>query len=488
MNSEERKKLDRICNPRALAVFGGVGKFGSFANLILLSHLKYGYKGSIYPISNNGSEVAGLKIYKSLKEVGEPVDLASIAVPATSVPEVLRDCLEYGVTGAQVHTAGFSETGGRQGAAIEKEMEQIAQRGLMIIGPNCFGIHCPRGGITLLPGFDYSKEPGPLGMISQSGGIANDFTHETIQAGINVSKVISYGNGCDLEAVKLLEYLSEDPDTEFIAAYLEGVKDGRLFLETIRQVAAKKPVVIWKGGLTPLGSKATMSHTGSLGGEAKTWEGALTQAGAISVQGLDEMMDTLTALKFLKNRGKRIAFAGGGGAIGVFSSDMAYRWGLEVPPFSQETQNRLTELFPTPGNSVLNPLDTGTPALPLKIFGPQIKEILTRESIDVLVLIMLLHALEAVPKAICTMRGFPLPKEGQYLEDLLEIISPLKKETGKDIVLVMENRTYNLEDTYIEGIARKMRKKFQQNGIPVYPNSARALTGIRNASRINFIV
>lgn len=482
MNVDVQKQLDRMCNPRGIAIFGGVGKIGTFANLILMSQLMYGYKGNIYPISPNGGEVFGLNIYRSLKDVDGPVDLASVSVPAKAVLKVLNDCLEFGVTGAQVHTAGFGEIGSSQGKALQKEIEQTAGKGLKIIGPNCFGIHCPQGGITLLPGFDYSKEPGNVAMISQSGGLANDFAHEAISAGLKISKVFSYGNGCDLEAVQLLQYLCDDPETDYIAAYIEGVKNGRSFLNTLKKTSLKKPVVVWKGGLTPLGNRATMSHTGSLGGARKTWEGALLQAGAIAVQGFDEVIDTLTALTFLKNKGKRIALAGGGGAIGVFCSDLAYQFGLEIPPFSQKTQNRLMELFPTPGNSVVNPLDTGTPSLPIAIFGPQIKEILLNEPIDVLILIMLLHPLEVHPTATSEMLGLDPPEKGAYLEALLEIIAPVKQESGKDIVLVLENRAHRIEDVEVEYTARMIKKKYHENGIPVYPNVSRALKGIRGAN------
>ena len=140
------------------------------------------------------------------------------------------------------------------------------------------------------------------------------------------------------------------------------------------------------------------------------------------------------------------------------------------------------ELFPTPGNSVVNPLDTGTPSLPIAIFGPQIKEILLNEPIDVLILIMLLHPLEVHPTATSEMLGLDPPEKGAYLEALLEIIAPVKQESGKDIVLVLENRAHRIEDVEVEYTARMIKKKYHENGIPVYPNVSRALKGIRSAN------
>ena len=484
MDRCDRAVLDRMFVPRGLAVIGGVGGFGSFGYNIVVSHILYGYPGNLYPISPKGGEIAGYKVYKNLRDVPGPVDLVSIAVPAPAVPGVLRECLELGIHGAQIHTAGFAETGEDRGKALQAEISHISREGIRVVGPNCFGIHCPKGGVTLLPGFDYSKKRGTVAMISQSGGIANDFAHEAQIAGIGLSKVISYGNGCDLGAVELLEYLADDPDTEYVAAYLEGVRNGRQFLKTVRKISAKKPVIIWKGGLTPLGGQATMSHTGSLGGEARIWEGVLNQTGSIAVEGLEEMIDTLMALTYLKHRGRRIALAGGGGAIGVFSSDLAYRWGIEIPPFSTATQKRLRDLFPTPGNSVLNPLDTGTPALPLALLEPMIEEILVKEPIDTMVLIMLLHPLEVAFPAFMKKVGITPPPRGSYFESLLEILSRLKEETGKDIVLVLENRARLIENIEIESLFRTVNRTYQEAQIPVYTEPERALRGIRNAARM----
>jgi acyl-CoA synthetase (NDP forming) len=482
MEIKERQQLDRMFHPRGLAFFGGAATVDSFGKLVILSHIQYGYPGGLYPISPRGGEIAGIKIYRSLSEVEGPVDLASISVPARAVPGVMQECLNHGLTGVQIHSSGFGETGEREGAALEAEVSRIAADGLRVVGPNCFGIHCPRGGITILPGLGFSKETGPVALISQSGGVASDFGYEARFMGIGLSKVVSYGNGCDLDAVKLLDYLADDPETGYIAAYLEGVGDGRRFLDLVEKVTPQKPVVIWKGGLTPLGGRAAMSHTGSMGGEAKVWDGALSQAGAVPVQGLDEMMDTLSALKYLKTPCQRIALLGGGGAIGVFSSDLAYRWGLKVPTFSSETQKRLREFFPTPGNSMANPLDTGTPALPIETLLSVAREILIREPVDVLIIIMLLRTLEVELPSLFKSNGLEPPPSGSYVKSLIGTLAGLKKETGKEVVMVFDNRAYMPEDVGVEAVSREVRRLFQTEGMPVYSSAERALRGLRHAS------
>ena len=481
MEMKERRQLDRIFNPRGMALFGGISKPGAFGYFIALSQIRYGYRGNLYPISSKGGEIAGRRIYKSLDEIDGPVDLASISVPAKVVPDILRDCLKHGVAGAQVHSSGFAETGDSQGIALQEEMVQIAQKGLRIVGPNCFGIHCPRGGITLLPGSNFAKKPGSVAFISQSGGVATDFGYEAQSAGLGISKVISFGNGCDVDAVQLMDYLGDDPETEYISAYIEGVKNGRRFFDSLRRVSRSKPVVIWKAGLTPLGGRAAFSHTASLAGDQKLWSGALSQAGVVSVQGLDEIIDALMAIKYLQHPGRRIALIGGGGAIGVFSCDLAHRWGMDLPTFGPQTQARLQKHFPTPGNSMANPLDTGSPVLPKEVISASAEEILKSEPVDVLIIVLLLRSLEVEVHTFMEMIGAPPPVRGSYLKEMLDILVDLKNKTGKDIVVVFENRANQEHNVDVEKVSREIRKAYQAQGIPVFASAERALRSIRHA-------
>ena len=187
MDLDQREKLDRMFHPRGVAVFGAVHEPTKFGHMMLQSLIRYGYSGRLYPVHAQGGEVYGLRVYRGLEEVEGPVDLACICVPAAGVPEVLRECLAAGVAGAQVLTSGFSETGDAEGIALQQELAGIASRGIRVLGPNCFGAHVPRGGITLLPGFDFAKDAGPVALISQSGGVATDFGHEARMAGFGVS-------------------------------------------------------------------------------------------------------------------------------------------------------------------------------------------------------------------------------------------------------------------------------------------------------------
>jgi acyl-CoA synthetase (NDP forming) len=484
MDMDERQNLDRMFHPKAIAVFGAVLDPGKYGRMNIMSLLQYGYGGKIYPIHPDGGEACGLKVYRTLMEVEGRVDLAKVCVPASMVTQVLRDCLQRGVAGAEIQSSGFAETGDPGDAELQEEIVRISQKGIRIMGPNCFGTYCPKSRITLPPGFDFSKESGPVALISQSGGVVVDFAQEARMAGISISKAFSFGNGCDLDAAKLLDYLLEDQDTGYVGAYIEGVADGRKFMKALQALAVKKPTLIWKGGVTPAGKRSVQSHTGSLSGDAQVWQGLLTQAGALMVEGLEELVETMTALVHLRRTGRNIAIVGPSGAVGVFSSDLAYRWGLKLPSFRPETQKKLKEWFKTPGNSLINPVDTGSPILDLKILVPVMEEVLAREPVDCLIVVLQFHQLGVLRRMVSLIEGLPVPVLGEYLEGLLQASLQIKRHTGKDIVVAFHNRANLPTDLDIEGTCRSFRLRYHAEGVPVYSSTERALRAIRNRANL----
>lgn len=252
-------------------------------------------------------------------------------------------------------------------------------------------------------------------------------------------------------------------------------------MDTLRRISTSKPVVIWKGGLTPLGGRAALGHTGSMAGEEKLWAGALSQAKGIPVQGLDEIIDALTAIKYMNQPGRRIALIGGGGAIGVFSCDLAHRWNMDLPTFSAKTQATLRKHFPTPGNSMANPLDTGSPVIAGDTIKASAETILANEPVDVLIMMLLIRTLEVEVPTFSEMMGVPPPAPGEYLTEVLEILADIKQKTGKEVVAVFENRTNQLDDVSAEKVCREMRAAYLARGIPVFASAERALRGIRHA-------
>jgi acyl-CoA synthetase (NDP forming) len=239
-----RNSLDALFNPSSVAIAGASpGKSGQ---LFLDSVLASGYRGKVYAINSKGEEISGLKAYRSIKEVPDHVDYVICCIPAPAVPQLIRDCASKGTKVVSVFTAGFSESGTEQGRLLEGEISRLAREtGVRVIGPNCLGVYSPKVGFTYTS--DFPQESGDVAFICQSGGNSVYTTRAATYRGIRFSKVVSYGNACDVNECELLEYLTDDTDTRIVAIYIEGVKDGPRFYEALTELAKRKPVVVLKG-------------------------------------------------------------------------------------------------------------------------------------------------------------------------------------------------------------------------------------------------
>ena len=230
--------------------------------------------------------------------------------------------------------------------------------GIRLIGPNCMGIHSTRGGVSFSE--SASRTPGRVGMLSQSGMNASEVLSRGARRGIHFSNVASFGNASDLNEADYLQFLANDPDTDIVLAYLEGLRDGRRFLWAARSMAGRRPLAVLKGGLTEAGSRAASSHTGSLAGSAQIWNAVQRQAGFMRADSVDELLDlAVTSQRLSSIAGPRAAVLGGGGGVSVLAADICDRAGIPVPWFSAETQQRLSQFTPVAGTSVRNPLDAG---------------------------------------------------------------------------------------------------------------------------------
>jgi acyl-CoA synthetase (NDP forming) len=240
---------------------------------------------------------------------------------------------------------------------LERQIVQRArQGGIRVIGPNCVGLYCPDVGLTFR--FSLPKEPGQVAFVSQSGGNAADLEYQGAGRGLRFSKIISFGNASDLNESDFLEYLIEDPQTKVIGVYLEGVKDGRRFLDLLRRSDGKKPVVLFKAGRTKAGSRAVISHTASMSGESAVWESVCRQFGIIIVNSIQEMADVLLAFQFLPpSTGQRVLVMGGGGGGSVAAADMCESVGFEVPPLPPEMREKIRSFAPEVWSLISNPMD-----------------------------------------------------------------------------------------------------------------------------------
>ncbi|MGQ9572122.1 MAG: CoA-binding protein [Dehalococcoidia bacterium] len=350
-------ELDAIFRPRAIAVVGASANPDSQGHDYLRCLLDFGYRGSIYPVNPNLDEVLGLKVYPSLREVPEPVDYVISCIPAAGVLKLVEDGARRGVKAIHFFTARFSETGREEAALLERELKRrVQEAGIRVIGPNCMGLYHPKEGISFRK--DFPREAGPIGFLSQSGGNAVELGYHGSLKGLRFSKVISYGNGLDLNEGDFLDYFAEDGDTEIIAAYIEGVSDGRRFFRALRRAVARKPVIVLKGGRTGAGTRAASSHTAALAGAQRIWSTAVRQAGALEVSSLEEMLDMLLAFVFLPPAtGVRVGVVGGGGGRMVQSADLCEEAGLSVVPLPAEMREELRERAPEMWDWVGNPAD-----------------------------------------------------------------------------------------------------------------------------------
>jgi len=348
--------LDYLFHPRSVAVVGASTSDGPGSFVGACKEM--GFAGDLYPVNPKAGEIAGLKCYPRLTEIPGDVDHVISSVPLRFVEQLVEDAGAKHVKVIHFFTAGFSETGDADAAALEgRVLARARELGMRVIGPNCMGLYAPKSGLSFMPSLP--REHGPVAMLSQSGANAGEFCRTGAVRGLRFSKVVSYGNGADIRESELLEYAAEDPETEVIACYIEGLRDGAHFMRALRKAAAAKPVVILKGGRTEEGTRAVNSHTGSLAGSLEIFDAAVRQAGAVRVDRMEELVDQTVAFRYLKSLpGPRAGIVGGGGGYSVLASDEIGASGLTMPALPAEIQQKLHDFTPTAGTSLRNPVDT----------------------------------------------------------------------------------------------------------------------------------
>lgn len=469
---EKSREFEAVFYPKSVAVIGASTETTKFGTVFLDSLVQFGFKGRIYPVNPQAKEILGLKTYPNVKDIPDPVDLAFITVPASAVPRVLEDCIAKNVGAVVILTAGFGETGKEKGQKLEREIVKISKEGdVRVVGPNCFGIYCPASGLTLLPGANFSKESGNVAFLSQSGGYAERFCQQAKGWGIRFSKVVSYGNACDLDETDFVEYLAEDSETEIIALYIEGVNNGQRFLQTVQEVNKRKPVIVWKGGLSEGGVRAVASHTGALGGRKDIWDAFFRQTGAVRVTSLEELIDTTLIFQHLSSScGRSIAVIGTGGGTGVAAADACERAGLRVPAFSTKTLEQLRTLIPSIGASIQNPIDLGNPWTSPSAYRQIIKVVSSDPQVDALIIVMW-HLPLFYARRELLWKSF---------QQIIEASVTIGKRQRKPAVIVLWATPTEAEMLEVEGAWRKIKDRYIAAGIPVYPTVERAAKALNN--------
>jgi acyl-CoA synthetase (NDP forming) len=353
------EQLKPLLEPRSVAVIG-VSRQGKQGAVFLQGLLDPGFKGRVFVVNPAADEVMGVKAYPSIADLPETPDLAVLTLPAEPAIAVVAECAARGVPGAALFTAGFNELATPAGDDRARRLLRAAAGKTRLIGPNGMGVYNPRRGIAMFPGMP--EETGGVALVSQSGSLTQALVRAVASRGLGFSKAISMGNQLDLNAADYFEFLSEDPETSVICAYIEGVPDGPRFRDALSRAASAKPVVLWKAGRVSAGARAARSHTGQLAGDYAVWEGMARQAGVILVREAEELVDTVSVAATVGRRGslgRRIAIVTGPGGPAVSASDACEEAGLELAAFSEPTISRLRELVAAAGTSVRNPIDVG---------------------------------------------------------------------------------------------------------------------------------
>ncbi len=352
----KRAALDVFFHPRHIAVIGATDHAGTVGRSILSNLVAGPFRGSIYPVNPKHTTVLGLPSYPGIGQTPAPADLAVIATPAPTVPEVIHECVQAGVKGAIIISAGFREAG-PSGRALEEQIQAAAAGSpLRIVGPNCLGVMAPHSGVNATFANAMAR-PGQVGFISQSGALCTAILDWSLQENVGFSAFVSVGSMLDVGWGDLIQYLGDDPATRSIAIYMESVGDARSFLSAAREVALSKPILAIKPGRTEAASKAAASHTGALTGSDEVLEAAFRRCGVLRVNTIAELFYLAEALdKQPRPKGPRLTILTNAGGPGVLATDALLAEGGQLAELPPDTRAQLDKLLP-PHWSHTNPID-----------------------------------------------------------------------------------------------------------------------------------
>ena len=350
------RPLDVFFSPKVVAVIGATENTGSAGRTILWNLVSHPFGGTVFPVNLKRSSVLGIKAYPDIASLPEKADLAIIATPAATVPDIISQCADAGVKGAIIISAGFREVGS-SGAQLEQEILKRARRGKMrIVGPNCLGVMRPITGLNATFANGMAR-PGNVGFISQSGALCAAILDWSLRELVGFSAFISVGSMVDVGWGDLIDYLGDDPRTQAILIYMESIGDARSFLSVAREVALTKPIIVLKAGRNEIAAKAAASHTGSLTGNDGVFDAAFRRCGVLRVNAISELFNMAEVLaKQPRPKGPRLTIVTNAGGPGVLATDALIAKGSEVAELSKETIEALNNLLP-PHWSHNNPID-----------------------------------------------------------------------------------------------------------------------------------
>jgi len=346
--------LERLFDPRSIAVIGASTKEGKVGHKLFSNILESGYEGEVYPVNPKGGKVLGRELYESIEVLPEPIDLAVIVVPAKIVKEAIHRCGEKGVKHIIVISSGFSEVG-----KVEEEkalVEEARKYGMRVLGPNVFGIYSAKSDLNATFG-PSEIEKGSIALLSQSGALGIALIGKTAQQYLGLSAIVSIGNKADIDDVELVEYFSQDDESEVIMVYMEGLDNGKEFMKTVEGLQEDKTVIVLKSGRSEKGATAVASHTGSLAGSDRIFSSAFEQCGVLRAKNLREAFNWSRAFSNspLPENENTVVVTNGGG-IGVLSADAAEEYDVKLLDDQTHLKETFEDVIPSFG-STKNPID-----------------------------------------------------------------------------------------------------------------------------------
>lgn len=466
-HAERVKNLDRAFAAKTVAVIGDK-RMGGYLWLRAMSE----FTGKLYSIQIDPNEIPGIEAMgvenkKSLADIPEHIDYAVSAVPRQVAPRILKDCIANKVGAIGFFTSGFSETGEELGTRLENELKDAAlDSDIALVGPNCMGLYSPAVGLRNFP----EEKVGAAGnvcFISQSGTHTINFCMQAGARGIDINRAASVGNVLVLKAADYIDLMASDPATRVLGMYIEGAGDGRGFFNSLRDAAKRCPVLIWKGGVTEEGARATFSHTGSLATPGAVWSAMVRQSGAVQVENLDAMLDAVDLIARGKPvKGRRMGLVAMTGGQSVVLTDTFSGAGLEVPALSESSYEELAGFFNIVGGSYRNPLDAGgTIGGGLHLGNlERILSILDRDPV-----------IDSIVLEIGTgLRASRWDRHEDEIVGLLDKVAEFARGTDKPFAVI-------LHPAHVETIVARARQLARERGLVVFESFERAATAFRAA-------
>jgi acyl-CoA synthetase (NDP forming) len=424
--------MREIFYPTSVAVIGVSDKPDNLGRNIIANLVDFGFGGIVYPVGPSGGFVQTHRIYRSISDISDPIDLAVILTPARTVPGILENCGQKGVHWAIIETAGFREYG-EEGLKLEQQIIQVArQYGIRFLGPNCVGVMSLENGFSV-PFLRVSKPPtsGEVSLISQSGGVGVSVLNLMANEGIGFNKFVSVGNMLDITAEDILEYMLDDEGTKVIFLYLESLRDGRRLMEIACR--SSKPILVFKSNIGRMGKVIAASHTAALSSDDKVAEAAFKQAGIVRVHDATSLLNNLKALRLPPMRGKKLAIVSRSGGHAVVAADSSELSGFELAELPRPFFEEIEKHFRASVIKLTNPLDLGD-LFDLDVYGQILEQTLQLENVDGVVF---LH----------TASGPEIQTSRMLLERVMEMVKRYDKPVAYYVSTTAQEVNY-LRQTY----------------------------------------